>query len=81
MSTVTASISGSLAVSSPDVLVLRLSAANPLVELRSDSDEYLAFLQVFGSDLYLRQPSAGKSVAQNLKCESDGDRREREWSA
>ena len=53
-------ISGSLAVSSPDVLVLRLSAANPLVELRSDSDEYLAFLQVFGSDLYLsnRQPGS-----------------------
>lgn len=53
-------ISGKLTVSSPNTTVLSLSSSNPLIELRNNSDDYLAFLQVFINDLYLanRQPGS-----------------------
>lgn len=41
--------------------VLRLSAASaPLIEIYNNSDDYLAFLQFFGSDLYLANRQTGR---------------------
>lgn len=43
--------------------VLRLSAAGaPLIQIYNNSDDYLAFLQVFGSDLYLANRQPGRLV-------------------
>lgn len=49
-----------LRITNPGALVLDLRGANPLVEIRNTSGDYLAFLQAFGSDLYLANRQSGR---------------------
>jgi hypothetical protein len=56
-------ISGNLTVSSPGVTVLNLRAASdPLIEIRNNNNDYLAFLQVFGNDMYVANRLPGRML-------------------
>lgn len=51
--------SSPLKVSTTGTSVLDLRGHNPLIEIRNNSATYLAFMQVFGSDLYLANRQSG----------------------
>ncbi len=55
-----ASIDGNLTINNSSTLALTLKALNPLVEFRNTNNDYLAFIQTFGSDLYLANRVAGR---------------------
>lgn len=58
-------ISGSdpVSITNTGVTVLRLNAANdPMIELRNNSNDFLAFLQIFNNDLYLANRQPGRML-------------------
>jgi hypothetical protein len=48
-----------ISINSPGTVVLNLRADNPLVEFRNSNNDYLAFIQPFGNDLYLANRQSG----------------------